>query len=216
MQIPDKYKHFSNSDCLYFVLHLSVFSVIYWRIIFFSIMDNRQEFIEYVLYIAKNCKGLTLTKLYKLLWFANIAYADEFGGILVKDIFIKQKFWPVPQLGREYMESVRASKGSQDENIQLQFSNIDGYEYIYIHALREYNPDYFTEIDRVILDKTIQKHGSVPATSLSTMSHDTAWKEASMYAMINITRDMKKSQNKPIVEEQYDDITFLTQSLIYA
>ncbi len=178
-------------------------------------MDNRQEFIEYVLYIAKNCKGLTLTKLYKLLWFANIAYADEFGGILVKDVFIKQKFWPVPQLGREYIESVRASKGSQDENIQLKFSHINGYEYIHINALREYNPDYFTETDRMILDKTIQKYGSDTATNLSAMSHDIAWQEAGMYAMINITRDMKKAQNKPIVEEQYDDVTFLTQSMIY-
>ena len=52
----------------------------------------QQEFIEYVLYIASRCKGITITKLYKLLWFASIAHADRYGSLLVKDVFLKMPF----------------------------------------------------------------------------------------------------------------------------
>lgn len=61
-------------------------------------MNNIQEFIEYVLYLGNHCPNLTLTKLYKLLWFANLAYADKHGGVMIRDIFLKQKYGPVPEI----------------------------------------------------------------------------------------------------------------------
>ena len=68
------------------------FSYILFHVHFTIRPMYQQEFIEYVLYIASRCKGITITKLYKLLWFASIAHADRYGSLLVKDVFLKMPF----------------------------------------------------------------------------------------------------------------------------
>lgn len=55
-------------------------------------MNTQQEFIEYLLYIANRCQNITLTKLYKFFWFANLEYAERYGSLMVKDVFIKKQF----------------------------------------------------------------------------------------------------------------------------
>ena len=179
-------------------------------------MNTNQEFIEYVLYIAHKCPWITLTKLYKLLWFASIEYADLYGGILVKDVFMKKQFWPVPELGKDYIDSVRGAYWQKDENIQITSKIVNGYEHICIEPLRAYDSEYFTEYDISVLDAIIAKYGKERATDLSKLSHDTAWDTARMHGKVDITLDMKESKYKPIVEGLYDDITLLAQAVKYA
>lgn len=179
-------------------------------------MDTQQEFIEYVLYLANNTPNLTLTKLYKLLWFANIEYADTYGEIMIKDVFLRKQFWPVPQMWKDYLDTIRESETQEDENIKLEFSTYNQYSYIHLIPKRKPNPDYFTDADISVLNNVIKIYGSKSAKELSVISHDQAWNNAIEHAKIDISTDMKNSKFKDAILDQYDDIVFMTQMRIYA
>ncbi len=177
---------------------------------------NQQEFIEYVLYIANRCPRIGITKLYKFFWFANIMYAERYWGIMVKDVFIKWKHWPIPEDGKNYIDLVRDMENSEDENIKIITEIYPPYQSIQIEAKRKEDPDYFTQADREILDEIIQKYGKYTATEISDISHDKAWKEARMFGKVDITKDMKVKKHIPVVKELYNDIIFLKQMRTYA
>ena len=122
----------------------------------------------------------------------------------------------MPQIGREYIDSVKASHGRTDGNIRLAYAYEGGYEHYTIIPLRPYDPDYLTPSEMAVIDETVTRYGSTTARELSEISHDKAWNQAKMWEKVDITIDMKSKENLPIVEEQYENIVFLTQSAIYA
>ncbi|MBP9812741.1 SocA family protein [Candidatus Gracilibacteria bacterium] len=178
-------------------------------------MNTQQEFIEYLLYIANRCPNITLTKLYKFFWFANLEYAERYGSLMVKDVFIKKKFGPVPEEGKDYIDMVREMPNQEDENIKLVFKQ-ETYISIFIKAKRAENPDYFTDAEKEVLDAIITKYGRTSATEISDLSHDTAWNEADMHRKVDITKDIKKREFVDVIREQYDDVVFVKQMRTYA
>lgn len=179
-------------------------------------MNTQQEFIENLLYIANRCPDITLTKLYKFFWFANLEYAERYGSLMVKDVFIKKQFWPVPEEGKDYIDTVRDMLGQEDENIKLVFSQDMGYTYIYVQPKRKENPEYFTDAEKEVLDRIIAKYGRASASELSDLSHDIAWNAADMHRKVDITKDIKKQEFVDGIREQYDDVVFVKQMKTYA
>lgn len=183
-------------------------------------MFDQKAFINFTLYIAHKLKEmwvlLTETKLYKLLWFTSIALADEQGSLLLQDVFLKRKFWPVPEQWHNYIDSLKLSETKQDEDIKIKIEFDYPYEYHIIEPLREYDESYFTESDKKALDKIIDKYWRQTASELSGLSHDTARNEVDNYQVIDITKDMKNEYYKDIIKEQYLNIIWIINKIKYA
>lgn len=164
--------------------------------------------------------ALNETKLYKLLWFASLDYADNNGDLLFSDLFIKKDYWPVPELGYDYIDNVKSKWKDEFIEISTSFWNSfssNGKENKIKH-LSQVDEDFLTESMKESLDYAINNYAKKSATELSLITHKkwNAWDVASYWSVIDLTIDMQNHSMKELVKERIDEIKVLLRTLKYA
>jgi len=185
-------------------------------------MFNQDIMKNCIVYLSSKLKerNLTLneTKLYKLLWFASLHYADNNWDLLFPDLFIKKGYWPVPELLFEYIDEVKTKTTNSDDFIHISTSIFKNYKENKIKHLKHFDNDFLTNTMKDSLDYSVNKYWNKSATELSNITHEkwTAWDLASSWSVIDLTIDMSNFEMKDLITERLNEIKVLLKTLRYA
>jgi hypothetical protein len=129
---------------------------------------------ELILYISDQCeedKGFGLTKLNKILYFADFMSYARYGEPITGVSYIKLPKGPVPQP----MLAVRKQMEA-DLEILIRLRDYHGYPQHRVIALREANLEKFKPRDIALIDSVIRKLADETAAEVSARSHGRAWR----------------------------------------
>ena len=131
-----------------------------------------------VLYILQHFKdGLDYIKLFKIMYFAQREYLATNGLCMVEDTFKARPKGPVPALTYKVVKLVENGLESDTEGNDLSefLSSIEvGADQI-VHAVKDPDMDYISEMEKEEIDNIITKYGNMESKDLSLLSHDDAY-----------------------------------------
>ncbi len=142
---------------------------------------NRERFkqlVHYVIWAAEKYDGFGATKLYKVLWFAELRAFVLRGRPLAGAEYIREKHGPVPKLGKVIRDELE--RDGKIKQVQQRAGDISQWRF---KSLSRPDVSFLSKEDKQDLDWWI-KHIAVDHTakSISDMSHedDGCWQMASM------------------------------------
>ena len=131
-----------------------------------------------VLYILQHFKdGLDYIKLFKIMYFAQREYLATNGLCMVEDTFKARPKGPVPALTYKVVKLVENGLEPDTEGNDLSefLSSIEvGADQI-VHAVKDPDMDYISEMEKEEIDNIITKYGNMESKDLSLLSHDDAY-----------------------------------------
>ena len=131
-----------------------------------------------VLYILQHFKdGVDYIKLFKIMYFAQREYLATNGLCMVEDTFKARPKGPVPALTYKVGKLVENGLEPDTEGNDLSefLSSIEvGADQI-VHAVKDPDMDYISEMEKEEIDNIITKYGNMESKDLSLLSHDDAY-----------------------------------------
>lgn len=131
-----------------------------------------------VLYILQHFKdGVDYIKLFKIMYFAQREYLAANGLCIVEDTFKARPKGPVPALTYKVVKLAENGLEPDEEGNDLTefISSIKvGADQI-VHAVKEPDMDYISDMEREEIDNAIDTYGDKESEELSKLSHDDAY-----------------------------------------
>lgn len=142
---------------------------------------QKQTLIEAAVYILNKTDGVTLYKLFKILYFAEKYHLLNWGSRITNETFLAFDYGPVP---KNLYGVAKDERNKKAITTQLQkmfddsicFADEDASNYLL--AKRDANKDYLSESDIECLDKSIEENKNCTFNQLKEKSHDSAWQKA--------------------------------------
>lgn len=137
---------------------------------------HREKLKDAIVYIGSHpgVRDLGLTKLYKLLYFADAAHLRDHGATITGSEYIKYEHGPVPSRGEKCIRQLR-----KEARVQAQKVPYAGLEMIAISVLGAPSWSALDDDDVATLDAICSELGRETATELSKRSHaEPAWAAA--------------------------------------
>ena len=139
---------------------------------------GKRKLIETVLYILNKTKGLDYYRIFKIIYFANIAHLAKCGLQITTDEFCALPDGPVPSnLYNSIRNDVFCDKELQ-EMIDRDIAKGTDDAYYMLTAKRAANLDYLSDSERVELDKAIEENAGLSYSEIREKSHGEEWKRA--------------------------------------
>jgi uncharacterized phage-associated protein len=131
--------------------------------------------------VHPNVKSLGLTKLWKLIYFADVAALREHGATISGSEFVKYPFGPVPSRGEKVLKEMRREKLL--ETVQRASGT---FTQTLVTALGKPDVRVFSANERVVIDVVCRRFGGKTAKELSSLSHsEPAWALATDLAKLD-------------------------------
>lgn len=140
-------------------------------------MVNAEKLQELMLAIAAHSrvKSLGLTKLWKLVYFADVRALRELGSSITGSEFVKYPHGPVPSRGVKHLKKLERA-----QRIQTSQEKVGPYLQTAVRALDGPKKSSFSKQELVIIEQVCKELGAKTASELSKLSHDEpAWALAS-------------------------------------
>lgn len=134
---------------------------------------HREKLKDAILFISAHprVRDLGLTKLYKLLYFADVAHLREHGQSITGSEYIKYEHGPVPSRGEKCIRQLRRENRLRTDKIPY-----GGVEMISVRVVGEAGVAALTEEEIATLNAVCDLLGGETAVALSTRSHvEPAW-----------------------------------------
>lgn len=139
---------------------------------------EKQKLTEIVLYILNKTKGLDYYRVFKIIYFANIAHLAKYGFSMVSDEFCALPNGPVPSL---LYDCIKDSAFCDKELKNMLYSNIskgtDDANYM-LDAKRPADLEYLSKADIEALDNSIAENANLSFGCLRAKSHGKEWHRA--------------------------------------
>ncbi len=120
-------------------------------------------------------KNLGVTKLWKLIYFADVTALRQHGTTITGSEFIKYPHGPVPSRGEKVLRAMQ-----RDGAVSTEQRPIGRFMQTCIEGTALADMDVFSHDERNVIDKVCRELGSETAQALSKLSHDEpAWVAAS-------------------------------------
>jgi uncharacterized phage-associated protein len=155
------------------------------------------KFEAMVLYFANSPvlkKNLGLTKLYKLLYFADTASLRDLGETITGSEYIKYPHGPVPSRGEKILKQMQ-------KEALISLDTVNRGKNIIMHKVtpkKEAAAKAFSKSEIEILDSIIKKYGKMSASALSGVSHkEPAWINAGDLQKLSADLMMYGSEEDP-------------------
>jgi uncharacterized phage-associated protein len=139
---------------------------------------HREKLKDVIVYVASHAgvSDLGLTKLYKLVYFADAAHLREHGSTITGSDYIKYEHGPVPSRGEKSVKQLR-----KEERIHTAKVPFAGYEMISIAAIGAPSWSALDDDEVATLDAVCSELGRETAKELSKRSHaEPAWASAQL------------------------------------
>lgn len=145
--------------------------------------ESRARLGELVLYIAAKCRNhrkFGLTKLNKILFYADFISFAKYGESITNTPYRKRPFGPVPDTLDDVTADMEAEK-----KIAVVPDGLPPYDQKRVVPIEEANIDeYFRPRDIALVDEVIQTLSDLSAREVSELSHEFAWHIAGDYELI--------------------------------
>ena len=139
---------------------------------------DKQKLTEIVLYILNATKGLDYYRVFKVIYFANIAHLAKYGFPMVSDEFCALPDGPVPSALYDCIKGDAQCDKTLQAMIGDCISKGTDDAYYMLEARREANKDYLSKSDIEALDKSIRENVNLQYGDLRAKSHSKEWKRA--------------------------------------
>jgi uncharacterized phage-associated protein len=139
---------------------------------------DREKLKDTIVFISSHAgvRDLGLTKLYKLVYFADVAHLRDHGRSITGSDYIKYEHGPVPSRGEKLIKQLRKEQRLHTEKVPYA-----GVEMISISALGAPTWSALDDEEVATLDAVCSELGRETAVALSKRSHaEPAWVAASM------------------------------------
>lgn len=133
---------------------------------------NTHKLDDLILYLG-NCphvENLGVTKLWKLIYFIDVAFLRETGRLLTGSEYIKYDHGPVPSRGQKRLERL-----DKEGRVRVKAEDHGSYRQNHVLTVEEENPA-FSEDELRLINAVCRRFGRKSASYLSEISHDEpAW-----------------------------------------
>lgn len=139
---------------------------------------DKQKLTEIVLYILNKTKGLDYYRIFKVIYFADIAHLAKYGFRMTTDEFCALPAGPVPSILYDCIK--KDSHCDKELEAMIEESVDKGYDdaYYVLTAKREADMDYLSNADVEEIDKSITENACLPYGELKEKSHGKEWHRA--------------------------------------
>lgn len=116
-------------------------------------------------------KQLGVTKLWKLIYFADVAALRECGAPITGSEFVKYPHGPVPSRGEKVLKAMK-----REALLETKQGANAGYVQTFVTALANPNASVFSKEEHTIVERICRELGGKTAKTLSELSHaEPAW-----------------------------------------
>lgn len=165
---------------------------------------NEEKTINVVLYIAEKLKRRDFHKIFKILYFSDREFLNQYGVTITGDTYIAMDAGPVPTKTYDMFKIVRGDSYMQDtKNLGRYFAVSN---WMFILPLQKANLDNIASAEKDIIDAMISRYGDMSYDEIKEKSHDVAWRSTA--------RDYPISFESMALESGMDaeDIPYLEES----
>jgi uncharacterized phage-associated protein len=137
---------------------------------------NSTKLANLILYIASHpsVKQLGVTKLWKLIYFADATALRDLGKSITGSEFIKYEHGPVPSRGEKILKRLRKTHDVSTEN-----KTYHGHLLTHVQAVAKTDLTIFSKDELEIMSDTCVRYGAQSAQKLSELSHqEPSWRLA--------------------------------------
>ncbi len=148
-----------------------------------------------ILFVASHpsVTALGLTKLYKLLYFADAAHLRETGSAITGSEYIKYQHGPVPSRSEKCVKQLRKAGA-----LEARKTVLAGYAMLAISVPAKPDLSALTAAERATLDGVCRRLGGETAKELSTLSHlEPSWVSASILQKLSHELMMYGAEEDP-------------------
>jgi uncharacterized phage-associated protein len=127
---------------------------------------------DLILYLGSSphVENLGITKLWKLIYFIDVAFLRETGASLTGSEYIKYDHGPVPSRGEKRLKNL-----DKEGRVLVKAEDHGSYRQNHVFTVDEEAPAFHTE-EQQMIDAVCLRYGRKTATYLSEVSHDEpAW-----------------------------------------
>ena len=165
---------------------------------------NEEKTINVVLYIAERLKRRDFHKIFKILYFSDREFLNQYGVTITGDTYIAMEAGPVPTKTYDMFKIVRGDSYMQDLKNLGRFFSVSNW--MFIQPLQKANMDDIAPSEKQVIDAMIDLYGNLSYDEIKEKSHDVAWRSTA--------RDYPISFENIALEAgmDEDDISYLEES----
>lgn len=162
---------------------------------------DKQKLTEVVLYILNKTRGLDYYRMFKIIYFANIAHLAKYGFPMVSDEFFALPDGPVPSV---LYDCIKGSANCDKELQNMLEKNVSKGAcdaYYMLEAKRNADLDYLSKADVEALDDSISENANLSYGDLRAKSHGEEWRRAyklqgrKLMDVVGMAKDAKASDD---------------------
>ena len=172
---------------------------------------QREKFINAVLFFAKRTdpKKFGITKLVKLLFFADFLHFEKYGRPIIGDQYYRLPEGPVPTASYDlYIDTFKLKKKTGlEEYIMVKKEKVGEHDMHRIEALKKANEDVFSESDLEVMNDIAKKFYDATGTGMAKQTHEIPFvKETPRVFPIDYINAIEdKEDRKYLLELQKED-----------
>ncbi len=127
-----------------------------------------------LLYVANRTERRDIHKIFKILYFADMAHLYKYGRAITGDKYIAMKYGPVPSSIYDMVKIVRGDSWYVMDELKAFFAVHDK---LYLEPLRDADTSYLSESDINELNDAIDRYSSIDFKEMTQLSHGSAWEK---------------------------------------
>ena len=127
-----------------------------------------------LLYVASRVQQRDIHKIFKVLYFADMAHLALYGRAITGDRYVAMKYGPVPSSIYDMVKAVKGESWFVNEELKAFF----GVEGMMLTPLRDADMSYLSATDIEQLNIAIDKYASLCFGEMTRVSHGSAWQKA--------------------------------------
>lgn len=167
---------------------------------------NEKKTINVVLYIAEKLKRRDFHKIFKICYFADREYLNEYGITITGDTYIAMDAGPVPTKTYDMLKIVRGDSYMSDTKNLGQYFAVSNW--MFVQPLQKADMAEIAPAEKEVIDRMIERYGDLSYDEIKEKSHDIAWRSTA--------RDYPISFESMALEAGMDeeDIPYLEESAL--
>ena len=135
---------------------------------------NEEKTINVVLYIVGRLKRRDFHKIFKILYFSDREYLNQYGMTITGDTYIAMDAGPVPTKTYDMFKIVRGDSYMQDTKQLGSYFAVSNW--MFVQPLQKANLDDITPAEKAVIDAMIERYGDMSYDEIKEKSHDVAWR----------------------------------------
>lgn len=161
---------------------------------------DKVKSINVILYIVERLQRRDFHKIFKILYFSDREMLAEFGRPITGDTYIAMHAGPVPSKIYDMLKIVRGDAYSKDVDGLGEYFRV--YDWKYVMPMKKADVDEIAEVEKAILDSTLQQYGDMTYEEIKAKSHGDAWRNTKRDYPISF-EDMAKEAGVTEDEMEY-------------